>query len=265
MEDEIKEFTRNELLRNLCPFGDISKYHDKSTDELRKILHDSLYEYYDFSFEEFDQTDEQLEENLDRKVPILQARERELFEQKKRLENEEKVLSFRKKKMKKRIEKLSNTPIATRVEVPNIRPPDVSYRETLLPNNFNMDDILHESEVEYDSMNARRSREDEEFEEAKKQSLEEFNRMIISSIKFEDIESPNYSKIQENAGQMYTKELIDKFFNLLKNKQFTEFREEVSKSGIAIETSIWKRFSYNGSTLKQLVFSENKDSYKVFL
>lgn len=255
MDDETEiGITRYQLLRLIDPYHKNPVLPTKTNDELLKKLFELCMSKKTYRFEEYEIEKRCILEYVDMKEKDLQRRELQLKEREDKLNEKEK--------------KLKKLPVAK--EVPEVRDPIPVIRDCLIPPT-NMSNAMYYSQQDeakrYNEGLNNENKEQTDIAEAIKRSLQEEEERLLKYAPIEIAEEkkedgPNYEKLREKTSE-FTPEIVDKFYELLKQKKFVEFKSELANTPLQIASCIWKLTDQNGSTLKQLVVREG-DAYKCF-
>lgn len=278
--------TNEQLLKNLFDLCMSKKAYEFDDYRIEKKC---ILEYVTMKDEEIKERDKE-----------LRKREHEIKQREERIKRKEEEFK-RNLESKKHTESKRITAEATPVMVPTsmptssqnsnysdysdyVRDPIPVVRECLIPPR--MEDVIYYSQQSeakrYNQELNTKSKEEKDMAEAIKQSLEEQERRIANSVimhnsekketkeekkqekkqetKQEKKEGPNYEKLRQKTVE-FTPEVVDRLYEILKNKRFSEFHGELAKLPVQITSCIWKLQGPDGSSLKQLVQREG-DAYK---
>lgn len=279
MSNEREEYvlTKTQILALIDPKHERPELVNEDSNTLMKILFNICTKRYIYKFEDYTVSKSEIQRSAGKRIAELERRERMLKLREHELNLKEQEISsgyFQKK---------SSLPIADEV-----RAPDRIIKERLIEPfvPHSLDDVLYQSGREYDLQEAERRfleesaknsfktqrlniSEEEELELALKASLNDFNEKIISkleSVKTEIVERkdcPNYEKLL-NLHKDFTKEIADGMFGRLKELDFDGFKIYLGTIPLSIQ-SLLGRLSFEGSTLKQMIFRKDPNTYKCLL
>ncbi len=279
MSNEREEYvlTKTQILTLIDPKHERPELVNEDSNTLMKILFNICTKRYLYKFEDYITSKSEIQRSAGRRIAELERRE-------KMLKLREHEINLREQELSSdRFLKKSSLLIANEV-----REPDRIVRERLIEPfvPHSLDDVLYQSGREYDLEESERRfieesakdsfktqrlgiSEEEELEIALKASLNDFNESIISkleSVKTEIVERkdcPNYEKLL-NLHKDFTKEIADGMFTRLKELDFEGFKTYLGTIPLSIQSLIG-RLSFEGSTLKQMVFRKDPNTYKCLL
>ena len=267
LDDETElGISRSQLLGMIDPFNQHPDLCSKTNTQLMKLMYHLCTGKFKYQF-----TDYIIPKHS---RPNLETREfKSNHERREFKSNHEAKPSFND-------EEYVRPPIPSRVDC--LIPPDLSRSDFLDLSRFSssIEDVRHYSEQDeakrYNSMLELAKKEEEEYKEAIRLSLEQGRKIpaclleekpilaeeksVLAEEKPIQMEGPNYSKLLE-CHKEFNPQIADKLYNLLKERKFEEFGEELKNTPLSIVSCLWKLRDSEGSTLKQL-FSRKANPHK---